>query len=154
MGRWGGVSRWYAGILVWALIAITAPSVAGPPASGEETSASTARSPDEITTQAPTTPPTSSSWLEQLDEVFDFEISAFGALLFVLLGVLLPEQFGIPTELSDVPCTSRDDLPAAVDLMIAIGGDGTLLHAARGVQSSTHMMMSPHLVVGAGNASP
>ena len=49
------------------------------------------------------------------------------------VGVLLPEQFGIPTELSDVPCTSRDDLPAAVDLMIAIGGDGTLLHAARGV---------------------
>ncbi len=47
--------------------------------------------------------------------------------------VLFPEQEGIPAELSDVACLPTPDLPRAVDLMIAIGGDGTMLHAARGV---------------------
>jgi len=47
--------------------------------------------------------------------------------------VLFPEQEGIPAELGDVTCLPTQDLPGAVDLMIAIGGDGTLLHAARGV---------------------
>jgi NAD+ kinase len=47
--------------------------------------------------------------------------------------VFLPEQEGIPAELSDVTCLPTQELPGAVDLMVAIGGDGTLLHAARGV---------------------
>ena len=47
--------------------------------------------------------------------------------------VFFPEQEGIPRELSDVSCLPTHEVPAAVDLMIAIGGDGTLLHAARGV---------------------
>ena len=47
--------------------------------------------------------------------------------------VLFPEQEGIPAELGEVACLPRQELPAAVDLIIAIGGDGTLLHAARGV---------------------
>ncbi len=47
--------------------------------------------------------------------------------------VLFPEQEDIPAELGAVTCLPRQDLPGAVDLMIAIGGDGTLLHAARGV---------------------
>lgn len=48
-------------------------------------------------------------------------------------GVVFPEQDGIPAALADVPCVAREELPSAVDLMIAVGGDGTLLHAARGV---------------------
>ncbi len=47
--------------------------------------------------------------------------------------VFFPEQEGIPADVSDVTCLPTHNLPAAVDLMIAIGGDGTLLHAARGV---------------------
>ncbi len=47
--------------------------------------------------------------------------------------VFLPEQEGIPAELSDATCLPAQELPRAVDLMVAIGGDGTLLHAARGV---------------------
>jgi NAD+ kinase len=47
--------------------------------------------------------------------------------------VLFPAQEGVPEELGEVTCLPTQDLPAAVDLMIAIGGDGTLLHAARGV---------------------
>ena len=47
--------------------------------------------------------------------------------------VLFPEQEDIPAKLGDVTCLPTQDLPGAVDLMIAIGGDGTLLHAARGV---------------------
>ncbi len=47
--------------------------------------------------------------------------------------VVFPEQEGIPAELGGVTCLPRQELPAAVDLIIAIGGDGTLLHAARGV---------------------
>ena len=47
--------------------------------------------------------------------------------------VLFPEQEDVPEELGEVTCLPTQDLPAAVDLMIAIGGDGTLLHAARGV---------------------
>jgi len=49
------------------------------------------------------------------------------------IDVFLPEQEGIPAELSDVTCLPTQELPGAVDLMVAIGGDGTLLHAARGV---------------------
>ncbi len=47
--------------------------------------------------------------------------------------VIFREQEGIPASLSEVPCVSAEELPEAVDLMIAVGGDGTLLHAARGV---------------------
>jgi len=47
--------------------------------------------------------------------------------------VFFPEQEGIPAKISDVACLPTHDLPKAVDLIIAIGGDGTLLHAARGV---------------------
>jgi NAD+ kinase len=45
--------------------------------------------------------------------------------------VYFPEQDGIPDELSDVACLPATTLPEAVDLMVAVGGDGTLLHTAR-----------------------
>jgi NAD+ kinase len=47
--------------------------------------------------------------------------------------VYFPEQDGIPDELSDVACLPATTLPEAVDLMVAVGGDGTLLHTARAV---------------------
>ncbi len=47
------------------------------------------------------------------------------------IDIFLLEQEGIPSELSDVSCLSATELPAAVDLMVAVGGDGTLLHTAR-----------------------
>ncbi len=47
------------------------------------------------------------------------------------IDIFFLEQEGIPSELSDVSCLSATELPAAVDLMVAVGGDGTLLHTAR-----------------------
>jgi NAD+ kinase len=47
------------------------------------------------------------------------------------IDIFFLEQEGIPSELSDVSCLSAAELPAAVDLMVAVGGDGTLLHTAR-----------------------
>jgi NAD+ kinase len=47
------------------------------------------------------------------------------------IDIFFLEQKGIPSELSDVTCLSATELPSAVDLMIAVGGDGTLLHTAR-----------------------
>ncbi len=49
------------------------------------------------------------------------------------IGVFLPEQEAIPAALNDITCLPTQELPGAVDLMVAVGGDGTLLHAARGV---------------------
>ncbi|MEE9570105.1 MAG: NAD(+)/NADH kinase, partial [Gammaproteobacteria bacterium] len=51
----------------------------------------------------------------------------------------------IPAELGAVTCLPRQDLPGAVDLMIAIGGDGTLLHAARGVAKHSVPLLGVNL---------
>ena len=50
-----------------------------------------------------------------------------------LWGRLCEASVAEPAELDDVTCQPTQDLAGAVDLMIAIGGDCTLLHAARGV---------------------
>lgn len=47
------------------------------------------------------------------------------------INVFFLKQSGIPAELSDVPSLSAAKLSASVDLMVAIGGDGTMLHTAR-----------------------
>jgi len=45
--------------------------------------------------------------------------------------LFIAEQEEIPAELAHVGCLPADELARQVDLMIAVGGDGTLLHAAR-----------------------
>ena len=45
--------------------------------------------------------------------------------------VACSSQDKIPKELADIPTHTETDLPLAVDLIVAVGGDGTLLHAAR-----------------------
>jgi NAD+ kinase len=47
------------------------------------------------------------------------------------LDALCLDQEGIPPTLTDVPRLSGAELAAKVDLVVAIGGDGTLLRAAR-----------------------
>ena len=47
--------------------------------------------------------------------------------------VACPSQDQIPKKLKDIPTYGEDDLPLKVDLIMAIGGDGTLLRAARSV---------------------
>jgi len=45
--------------------------------------------------------------------------------------VFIAEQDDIPADLNDVTSLPAEKLPEAVDLMVAVGGDGTLLHTAR-----------------------
>ena len=59
--------------------------------------------------------------------------------------VIFREQDGIPASLNDVPCVPAEDLAEAVDLMIAVGGDGTLLHAARVVAKENLPLLGVNL---------
>ncbi len=59
--------------------------------------------------------------------------------------VIFREQDEIPAALSEVPCVSAEELPGVVDLMIAVGGDGTLLHAARGVAKQNLPLLGVNL---------
>jgi NAD+ kinase len=45
--------------------------------------------------------------------------------------VLMPAQADVPAELTNVGTLDTDALAAKVDLIITVGGDGTMLHAAR-----------------------
>jgi len=45
--------------------------------------------------------------------------------------VLIPGQAALPDSVADVATQSADALPAEVDLIVTVGGDGTMLHAAR-----------------------
>ena len=47
------------------------------------------------------------------------------------LDVLIPDQKNIPAGFRNATCVPADQLGAEVDLIIAVGGDGTMLHAAR-----------------------
>ena len=47
------------------------------------------------------------------------------------LDVLIPDQENIPAGFRNATCVPADQLGAEVDLIIAVGGDGTMLHAAR-----------------------
>ena len=49
------------------------------------------------------------------------------------IDVACPAQEGIPEKLADIPTYDEAELPLAVDLIVAVGGDGTLLHAAGSV---------------------
>ncbi len=48
------------------------------------------------------------------------------------LDVVVPDQPGLPDEFSACRRLESGQLAAEVDLIIAVGGDGTMLHAARG----------------------
>lgn len=50
--------------------------------------------------------------------------------------VFVPAQAGIPEAFGDEDRLPPDQLAAGVDLIVAVGGDGTMLHAARG--AATH----------------
>ena len=47
------------------------------------------------------------------------------------LAVSIPAQAAIPDALAHVPTRPADTLPGEVDLIVTVGGDGTMLHAAR-----------------------
>jgi NAD+ kinase len=55
------------------------------------------------------------------------------------------EQEGVPAALRDVPCVSAEQLADTADLIIAVGGDGTLLHAARGVAKQSLPLLGVNL---------
>jgi NAD+ kinase len=46
--------------------------------------------------------------------------------------VIIPMQQSIPEEFNDADRLPPDQLASEVDLIVAVGGDGTMLHAARG----------------------
>ena len=48
------------------------------------------------------------------------------------LEVFVPAQPDIPDEFGDATRLPAEQLAGAVDLVVAVGGDGTMLHAARG----------------------
>ncbi len=52
------------------------------------------------------------------------------------LDVFVPAQPEIPEEFGDAERLPADELAKEVDLIVAVGGDGTMLHAARG--AATH----------------
>lgn len=47
------------------------------------------------------------------------------------LAVAIPSQADVPASLARVTTESAETLPAKVDLIVTVGGDGTMLHAAR-----------------------
>tara|TARA_B100000029_G_C17601812_1_gene966000 strand:+ start:1544 stop:2458 length:915 start_codon:yes stop_codon:yes gene_type:complete len=47
------------------------------------------------------------------------------------LKVVIPEHNNIPKEFNKIDALPADELASKVDLIIAVGGDGTLLHSAR-----------------------
>ena len=84
------IVHWCVGIVVWTLIALSAPTLANPPTAE---SPATSEVPLQEAQQEPVVPVHDIGWLEKLDQALEFEISAFGALLFVLLGLLLYALF-------------------------------------------------------------
>jgi|TARA_B110000263_G_C15265910_1_gene491097 NAD+ kinase len=58
-------------------------------------------------------------------------LEIFTQLRVLGLDVLIPDQENIPTGFRNATCVPADQLGAEVDLIIAVGGDGTMLHAAR-----------------------
>jgi NAD+ kinase len=61
------------------------------------------------------------------------------------IDVLLQEQAGIPDTLAAIPRLPEAELASKADLIVAIGGDGTLLHAARAAASDTVALLGVNL---------
>ena len=68
--------------------------------------------------------------------VADLALEIVSQLRALGLDVYVPAQEGIPEALGDTGRLPADQLAAGVDLIVAVGGDGTMLHAARG--AATH----------------
>ena len=64
--------------------------------------------------------------------VADLALEIVSQLRELGLEVFVPEQAGIPEAFGDTGRLPADQLAAGVDLIVAVGGDGTMLHAARG----------------------
>ena len=64
--------------------------------------------------------------------VADLALEIVSQLRKLGLKVFVPAQADIPKGFGDTHNLPPDQLAAEVDLIVAVGGDGTMLHAARG----------------------
>ena len=64
-------------------------------------------------------------------EVVEPALEILSQLEALGLAVLIPDQENIPMGFRGTSCLPADQLGAEADLIIAVGGDGTMLHAAR-----------------------
>ena len=64
-------------------------------------------------------------------EVVEPALEVLAQLEALGLDVLIPDQENIPMGFRGASCLPADQLGAGADLIIAVGGDGTMLHAAR-----------------------